>query len=185
MSVRERKGRFILELYDPKTKKKQYVATFATLEEAEKEEQRRTRWPIRKCKGCGDRFRPKTANQERCKRNCQPRARRTTETGPHWLYRAYRADGRLLYVGVTSSGMRRLKEHAVARAWWPEVESFRISHYASRGELLAGELVAIRTEYPLYNVKDADLPQRELRPVSLAAYRKRKVAEQIAAEEAV
>jgi hypothetical protein len=70
------------------------------------------------------------------------------------LYRLYDRRGRLLYVGVTGRGMRRMSEHAEVQAWWPMVNRIDVAHFPRWGDARASELTAIRGERPLYNKQD-------------------------------
>jgi hypothetical protein len=67
------------------------------------------------------------------------------------LYRAFNANGDLLYVGIAGNLGRRLKEHG-AKLWWEEVTSLTTEHFRSRYAASAAEAVAIRAELPRYNV---------------------------------
>jgi hypothetical protein len=87
--------------------------------------------------------------------------RRTAAILPHGeplplrftLYRFYDASGVLLYVGITAMGVSRWAAHAKDKPWWTEVATVRVEHMDSLPELLAAELVAIRSEQPKYNVQ--------------------------------
>jgi hypothetical protein len=67
------------------------------------------------------------------------------------LYRFFDKSGRLLYVGVSSVGPGRWKEHSKGRSWWHEVVSSTIEHYPTRQLALLAERSAIRNERPIYN----------------------------------
>lgn len=69
------------------------------------------------------------------------------------LYRAFGADGRLLYVGITADIEARLMQHRNAGALWvPQFESLSVEYYPTRRAARAAEIQAIRTEWPLYNI---------------------------------
>lgn len=68
------------------------------------------------------------------------------------LYRFFDAQDRLLYVGISTWGIRRWREHSRSKDWWPDVVRTTIEHYPSREAAAAAEVEAIRTEHPLYNV---------------------------------
>ena len=67
------------------------------------------------------------------------------------LYRFFDKSGQLLYVGVSSVGPGRWKEHSKGRSWWHEVVSSTIEHYPTRELALLAERSAIRNERPIYN----------------------------------
>jgi excisionase family DNA binding protein len=69
----------------------------------------------------------------------------------HWVYKAYDQDGRLLYVGVTGVGPRRLAEHSRGSAWAPLVDRFAIEHVADRSTALARERHLIAEREPPFN----------------------------------
>lgn len=68
------------------------------------------------------------------------------------LYRFYNAEGRLLYVGITSVGPSRWKQHAIEKGWWTEVASITIEHFDTRAEATLAERSAIQAEHPMHNV---------------------------------
>jgi hypothetical protein len=67
------------------------------------------------------------------------------------VYRAYDADGNLLYVGISMSLDGRLTKHRRA-AWWPEVEEITVQWFDGREAAKAAERAAIRDENPIYNL---------------------------------
>ena len=71
------------------------------------------------------------------------------------LYRLYDADGRLLYVGITTRpDMReRFNGHSRTKAWWPDVVTVELTNFAHEHEALAAERHAIRVERPVYNMR--------------------------------
>jgi predicted GIY-YIG superfamily endonuclease len=68
------------------------------------------------------------------------------------LYRFYRADRTLLYVGITRTLLTRLKQHSGDKEWFTEVRDITVEHLPSRDAALAAEKSAIVREQPLYNV---------------------------------
>lgn len=68
------------------------------------------------------------------------------------LYRFWNADGELLYVGISVRPWDRWKQHRGDKPWWEEVTSVTLENFATRAEVLAAELQAIRTEAPKYNI---------------------------------
>lgn len=72
------------------------------------------------------------------------------EDRPHYIYRHFDADGRLLYVGLTVNPRKR----PFARQGRPWVASSHIQVSAPMGkdEALAAERAAIRDEAPVHNI---------------------------------
>lgn len=75
----------------------------------------------------------------------------------HFVYRAWDADGRLLYVGCTMRLAERRSAHQTSSQWFPLAARFRISgpYNYDTGRRLERE--AIRSEMPLWN---CDEPHR-------------------------
>lgn len=73
------------------------------------------------------------------------------------LYRLFDAEERLLYVGVAFDPAERWKEHAKSKPWWCDVARKAVEWRESRTDALVAEADAIRTERPLYNVKDSNV----------------------------
>lgn len=67
------------------------------------------------------------------------------------VYRAFAADGELLYIGATVNPGARLHAHGRDRDWWTEVASITLEHHASRDAAFAAERRAILGERPRYN----------------------------------
>jgi predicted DNA-binding transcriptional regulator AlpA len=67
------------------------------------------------------------------------------------LYRHFDKDGRLLYVGVSFATFWRLNTHRNEATWYHEIRTITIDKFASRGEAMKAEAVAIRDEKPLNN----------------------------------
>lgn len=74
------------------------------------------------------------------------------------LYRYFDADGRLLYVGVSLSGIARQSQHQSASHWYADHASMTTEWFATRSEALEAERMAIITEKPIYNVVHRDEP---------------------------
>ena len=87
---------------------------------------------------------------------------------PTTLYRFFDADGRLLYIGITSAGANRWIEHEHNRAWWSQVASSTTEHYPDGASAAAAETAAIQAEQPPYNTRHRILrpakPPRVYRP---------------------
>lgn len=78
----------------------------------------------------------------------------------HTLYRVFDRDGVLLYVGMTSVvPSARLDSHRKQQFWWGDVTSITLENFDSAEELAAAEIAAIRSENPVYNVRDRTEPK--------------------------
>lgn len=71
---------------------------------------------------------------------------------PTTLYRLYDADGVVLYIGIAGNPGKRFEQHAKDKAWWSQVSTIRLDHYAGRALALAAETAAIRSERPRHNI---------------------------------
>jgi hypothetical protein len=79
-----------------------------------------------------------------------PVARNTTTR--QQLYRMYDAAGVLLYIGISTSAVRRLTEHVASQPWIAEVARVDIeTHDVDRARMLEIERDAIVAERPRYN----------------------------------
>ncbi|MFC9268997.1 hypothetical protein ACFTXJ_14640 [Streptomyces zhihengii] len=90
------------------------------------------------------------------------------QTQPTAVYRLYRRDGLLLYIGITNDTAVRFKWHALTKSWWHLVERQRIEWHPDRPTALRLEAEAIKAELPLHNSMHAaagphDTPLREAR----------------------
>lgn len=85
-------------------------------------------------------------------REKRERQRQQIEGPPTTLYRFFDEEGRLLYVGVSTSAPNRMKQHRATKPWFTQVASATFSHLPTRNAALEAEAVAIRTEKPLMNV---------------------------------
>lgn len=74
---------------------------------------------------------------------------------PCGLYRLFSAVDRLVYVGIGEVPEVRWKQHSYTKSWWSEVDPTKttVTWFNSRDEAAAAEVVAIKTEKPLYNVQ--------------------------------
>ena len=68
------------------------------------------------------------------------------------LYRFHAADDSLLYVGITATGLQRVRGHASKSHWWPHVARATFEHDRTHED----ELTAIDLERPLFNVDGTD-----------------------------
>lgn len=90
------------------------------------------------------------------------------ETQPTAVYRLYRGDGQLLYVGMTNNPDVRFKWHSQA-SWWHRATSKDIEWHPDRRTAREVEARAIRDESPVLNAMHAaagphDTPLRNARP---------------------
>lgn len=67
------------------------------------------------------------------------------------VYRAYDADGLLLYVGVTSGLMQRIAQHEKSSEWAISTATITVEWWPTRAAALAAETRAIVTEGPVFN----------------------------------
>jgi hypothetical protein len=71
-------------------------------------------------------------------------------TDPHWLYRLYDQDDRLLYVGITRNLADRITSH---KRWLGDLlDYYETDEYPDRESVLAAEAWAIDTEHPAFNI---------------------------------
>lgn len=74
------------------------------------------------------------------------------QTQPTTLYRHFDADGRLLYVGISKSALRRLASHEETSAWVQSISSVTVERFPCRSAAAEAEKLAIQSERPAYNV---------------------------------
>lgn len=70
---------------------------------------------------------------------------------PTSVYRYYDKSSLLLYVGITSRGIRRQREHNHDKEWWPFVTKQEVEHYSTRATASAREKELIRQFRPPFN----------------------------------
>lgn len=70
---------------------------------------------------------------------------------PTSVYRYYDPAGILLYVGITSRGTARNREHNATKDWWPFVTRQEVEHYPTRDEAAHREVALIRAHRPPFN----------------------------------
>lgn len=68
------------------------------------------------------------------------------------LYRFWNLADELLYVGITAKPWERWKQHRGDKPWWSEVAKVTLETFATREDVRAAELEAIRNERPRYNI---------------------------------
>jgi hypothetical protein len=71
------------------------------------------------------------------------------------LYRLFDEDDRLLYVGITWNVRNRFYAHKADKVWWDDVVRHELEEYPDRDSVLKAEMLAIKTELPIYNVVHA------------------------------
>lgn len=72
---------------------------------------------------------------------------------PHLVYLLYDERGRLLYIGITDRGPRRLVEHYREKAWFSMVARVDIERMPSRAAAEERERALIRERGPAFNVQ--------------------------------
>lgn len=87
---------------------------------------------------------------------------------PTSVYRYYDQAGLLLYVGITSRGIRRQREHNGDKEWWPFVTRQEVEHYKSRPIAAARERSLIQKYRPPFN-KTYNLGHQQLQELYVAA----------------
>lgn len=93
---------------------------------------------------------------------------------PTTLYRLYDEGGDLLYVGISTRPLQRVREHSKGQTWWTEVASQTFQHYPTRTEAAAAELAAIKSENPKHNIVGrSTAPVRHLSNVGQRVYARR------------
>jgi excinuclease UvrABC nuclease subunit len=70
------------------------------------------------------------------------------------VYRLFDAEGSLLYVGLTCDPDGRWRQHSHQKPWFKSVDRHTVEWHDTRIEARRAEVVAIKTEGPLYNRQD-------------------------------
>ena len=73
------------------------------------------------------------------------------ESTPTSVYRYYDSNGILLYVGITSRGATRNREHNSTKEWWQFVASQDVEHHPTRASAEARERDLIKSRQPPFN----------------------------------
>lgn len=87
---------------------------------------------------------------------------------PHYLYRCYDSDGRLLYIGCTADVTHRIRSHdtgasPTSKTLRKHLTRFEVEGpFTGRRAALDAESAAIRTEVPLLNVQHSPLRHAEV-----------------------
>lgn len=71
---------------------------------------------------------------------------------PGYVYRAFDADGRLLYIGSTYKPRARLQFGHAYKQWHASIADIDMERFGTHEEAVAAETEAIRTEWPLWNI---------------------------------
>lgn len=71
------------------------------------------------------------------------------------LYRHFNEKGDLLYVGISINALSRLYSHKRNSHWYGEISSLTIQHFANEKAAQEAEIVAIKSEGPMWNLKHA------------------------------
>jgi hypothetical protein len=90
----------------------------------------------------------------------------SAEPCPTSVYLFFDRIGILVYVGVTSRGVVRQREHNADKAWWPYVSRQEVEHYPTRARALIRERELITLMCPPFN--SAHNPDRAARSAYLA-----------------
>lgn len=69
------------------------------------------------------------------------------------MYRLFDHSGVLLYVGITGQPKVRFAQHARDKAWWHEVDRWRVEWHSDRNAAEAEEVRLIQEEMPLRNIQ--------------------------------
>lgn len=77
------------------------------------------------------------------------------------LYRHFDSSGKLLYVGISLSAVHRLSRHG-SSPWYADIARVDIQHFETRADAMEAELIAIKTENPLFNKMHAAKPLSRL-----------------------
>lgn len=78
------------------------------------------------------------------------------------LYRHFDADGKLLYVGISLSAIKRLGEHAANSHWYCSIRTVTIEHFDTREQAIAAETAAIKNERPAHNIMKRWVEPKEI-----------------------
>ncbi len=71
------------------------------------------------------------------------------------LYRAFDAQGALLYVGISINALRRIAQHSANAIWFSELAYFEVEWFDTRAEAADAEKAAIQLEAPRFNIVHA------------------------------
>lgn len=72
---------------------------------------------------------------------------------PHYVYRCYDAEGRLIYVGCSGVPRQRMEQHRLSSWWFDQVERIRYVVFPNKQYALDKEREAIAEENPRWNLR--------------------------------
>lgn len=148
---KKRGGLYPVRVYNPKTGKMDYIKGH--------KERRRT---LRDARALFEEM------AERPDARPTPRPQVDHSQQPHSLYSCFSAGGELLYVGIASHAMSRLKQHERGAGWWQDVATIKIAHFPTREHALLAEAQAIANHHPRHNkIGKAGLLVLPTRPLSI------------------
>ncbi|WP_202033167.1 DUF3039 domain-containing protein [Nocardioides sp. WS12] len=84
------------------------------------------------------------------------RLMRPSDLRPHFVYRCFDGDDRLIYVGCSASPRQRMDQHRGSSWWFNQVERTRYVVFNDKDYALGKEREAIATENPRWNLKGRD-----------------------------
>ena len=70
---------------------------------------------------------------------------------PHFVYRAFDAADRLLYIGCTVNFEQRRRTHEQRSPWAHRVDRWDVERFDTQAPALLGEEAAIKAEHPEFN----------------------------------
>lgn len=99
-----------------------------------------------------------TANLPMCPQ-CSARDRQGVTNGvvrPHYVYRCFDAEDRLIYVGVSFSPLRRMEQHSKTSWWFDQMARTTFRVFQNREYAHMKERQAIAEENPRWNIRGRD-----------------------------
>jgi hypothetical protein len=155
MIIARKNGSFAVRIYlgrAPDGKQQfDWVGTYPNRELAEEAERVATPPKPRPCIRCRQKFSPANDRRIRCDRCLRHLRAGEPLYDDHWVYYCYDAAGTLLYVGVTSAGIKRFRRHGNERWWWSEVANIALKHFATAREAREHERLEIARLLPPHN----------------------------------
>jgi predicted GIY-YIG superfamily endonuclease len=85
---------------------------------------------------------------------------------PHYTYIAYSTSGEVLYVGLSSDPLKRLREHRKSSAWFVRCSRVECFRHPNRPDAARAEWQLIKALKPRFNTVGVDVtPDPEPNPV--------------------